>query len=517
MTDGSDTRMKRILELASSWQIADAMTMLEESKQSEDVSSDMEACRQLINGVGTIEEGHYATGIREALPALLQLEQHGYRSYLDWAYSAIGFSIGILGNPETGLEWVGRAIAGAESRADESQLRRSLSAEAGLFAMIDEEDKSIASYEKALKLKSPPPAKRELAGLLNNAAYAYMRFARRLEQEPEQRSHLAQSAMMHARSVLDILDESGNERFIARSLENLGSALSLLGRFDEAEDVFKRALPLSEPFERINVEVLTSYAWLLSEMDQYQAADAMLVLAYDQAQAGEQETSIDRILETRIRLEVLAGRSEEALLWSERRFRMMEKQSRKRLVSVARNAGILSELESLTVSLQQQSRSLQDEALKDPLTGCFNRQGLTTLSASFFAPQSRTALALVDVDNFKQINDSPGHETGDRVIQTVAQIIKKSLRDTDLVTRFDSDEFLLLLHGIEANPAWGTCERLRLAIEHFGWGTIADRLRVTVSIGLAVRSANENLDALTSKAGVSLHRAKAEGRNKVVI
>jgi diguanylate cyclase (GGDEF)-like protein len=534
MTDDSDIRVERILELAANWQIADALTMLKEARQADDADDNREALRQLLTGASTLQEGHYETGIRDVLPALMHLERNGFRSRLAWAYSAVGFSLGILGSPETGLEWVGKAIVGAERLADESQLRRSLSDEAGLFAMLDENEKSISSYEKALELNNPPPTERERAGLLNNLAYTHLHFARRVEQDAEQRTRLAQSAMERANMALEILDEQGNERYIAWSLDYLGSALSLLGRFDEAEETFKKALPLSESFERINVELLTSYARLQCEMGRYEEADITLTRAYDQAQAGNQEASIDRILETRIRLEMLAGRINEALIWSERRFRMMESQYRNRLSAIARNAEIFAELEQarlaaheaqtkheelelLAKNLQQQTRFWQDEALKDSLTGCFNRRGLTALSASFLSPKSKTALALVDVDNFKQINDSLGHEIGDKVIQAVAQIIKKSFRDTDLITRYGDDEFLLLLHGIEATPAWGTCERLRLAIERFGWGTIAENVHVTVSIGIATLSDQDDLETLTFKADASLHRAKAEGRNKVVI
>jgi len=250
-----------------------------------------------------------------------------------------------LGNPKLGLEWVDRAIAGAERRADESQLRRSLSDEAGLYAMLDENEKSVASYQKALELNNPPPTEREKAGLLNNLAYTHLHFARRVEQDVEQRTRLAQSAMERANMALEILGEQGNERYIAWSLDYLGSALSLLGRFDEAEETFKRTLPLSESFERINVELLTSYARLQCEVGRYEEADTTLTRAYAQAQAGNQEASIDRILETRVRLEMLAGRINEALVWSERRFRMMESQYKKRLSAIARNARIFAELE----------------------------------------------------------------------------------------------------------------------------------------------------------------------------
>jgi diguanylate cyclase (GGDEF)-like protein len=536
MMNNAGGKVERVLELASKWQMAEALAVANESpvEQIFEGTKDLEACRALINSVNAMQGGHHAEGIADALPALTQLEQRGYGHSLDWACSEVGISLGILGNPETGLEWVGRAIVGAENRSDEAQLRRSLSDEASLFVMLDENEKSIASYEKALSLRNPPPTIREEAGILNNLAYTHLHFARRIEQDSNRRVELAQKAAECARSALEILDASpDNVRLTAWSLESLGSALSLLGKFSEAEAAFEKALPLSEPYARIHVELLTSYAWLLCESHRHDEADAMLVRAYEKAQAENQEASIDRIFETRIRLEVLLGKSADALLWSERRFRLMESQYRKRLTTVARNAEIFVELErarltehethqrhdelsALNKNLDDQSRFSKDETLRDALTGCLNRRGLVVSSEPFFAPETRTALALVDIDHFKSINDRYGHEAGDGVLQEVARVFVDSLRDTDLVARFGGEEFLLLLHDIAGEAAWGTCERLRSAVEHHGWGTIAQGLSVTVSIGLAVRMENEDMDATTGKAESALHQARAHGRNKVI-
>ena len=105
---------------------------------------------------------------------------------------------------------------------------------------------------------------------------------------------------------------------------------------------------------------------------------------------------------------------------------------------------------------------------------------------------------------------------GDKILQAIARIFNKSLRDSDLVARLDGEEFLLLISGVETDAAWGTCERLRLAVERYGWGTIAPGLRVTISIGLTVRLNDEGMDSLNSKAENALHQAKADGRNQII-
>jgi two-component system cell cycle response regulator len=524
MENDERTSVDRILGLASKWQIAEAIALVNElSAPSE--SENFIACRALLNGISGMREGNYEVGIQEALSALTHLERHGLRSFL-------GYGFGMLGSPETGLELVSKAIAGAERQSDEAQLRRSFSDEGRLLAMLDGPEKSVASFDKTLALKDSASSF-EKVDIFNNIAHTYLDFARREEQDASQRIDLARKAMDLARSALSILEGEPNDRFQALSLENLGNALSILGNFAEAEAAFTKALPLSESHAHINVELLTSYAWLLCEMRRYEESDLLLSRAYTRAQADKQKASMDRLLESRIRLGMLAGKTDEALLWSERRFRFMESQYRQHLTSVARNAEIFVELEqarlaerearqrhdeltAINKTLEPVTHVGKDETLRDVLTGCLNQRGLTLSSESFFTPGKYMALAMTDIDHFKPINDRFGPEAGNEVLQSIAQIFNKSLRDSDLVARLDGEEFLLLINGVETDAAWGTCERLRLAVERYGWGTIAAGLRVTISIGLAVRMNDEEIDLLTSKADSALHQAKTAGRNRVI-
>jgi diguanylate cyclase (GGDEF)-like protein len=207
-----------------------------------------------------------------------------------------------------------------------------------------------------------------------------------------------------------------------------------------------------------------------------------------------------------------------ALAWLEQHFRRLENQYHDRLAAVARHAEILAELARAAMNRphEQPLNVVSDEALRDALTGCLNPRGLTLSAEVFFAPGRRLALAVADVDHFKSTRDRHGPEAGDQVLQSIAQIFKKSLRDSDLVARRGEAEFVLIVNGVEADAAWGTCERLRLAVARYGWGTIAPDLRMTISMGLAVRRDDEDLDALTATAENALSQAKATGRNKVV-
>ncbi len=532
MENDERTSVDRILGLASKWQMVEAAALVNELSAPGE-SENFIACRTLLNGIRDIREGRYEVGVREALPALTHLERHGFRAFLDWAYSAIGFGFGVLGSPEIGLEWVNKAIAGAERRSDEAQLRRSFSDEGHLLAMLDESERSIASFNKALALQDFRPSSVEKIAILNDLAHVYVYFARREEQDAGPRLGFARKAVERAQLALSILEREPNDHLEASSLENLGSALGILGDVAEAEAAFVKALSLSESDARIHVEVLTSYARLLSDLKRFDEADSLLARALQRAQADKQATALDRISETRIRLEMLAGRVTEALIWSERRFRALENQYRQRITTIARNAGIFVELEQARLAeretrarrdesiaanknLSPQAQGGQDEILRDDLTGCLNRRGLALSSESFFTPGKHMALVSADIDHFKSINDRFGSAAGDKILQSIVQVFNKSLRDSDLVARVNGEEFLLLVNGVETDAAWGTCERLRLAVERYGWGTIAPGLRVTISIGLAVRMNDEEMDSLTSKADHALKQAKTAGRNRVI-
>ena len=164
---------------------------------------------------------------------------------------------------------------------------------------------------------------------------------------------------------------------------------------------------------------------------------------------------------------------------------------------------------------------LFDRATLDGLTGLFNRafglqRLLETLSLSARFPSS-TAVLVIDVDHFKQVNDRYGHATGDRVLAGVAQTIRSCCRDTDIPIRLGGEEFLLVLPRTDETAAGVVAERLRRAVE--GWRGAADGqvLRISVSVGVAAAEAGDR-DALrlVERADDALYVAKRDGRNRVV-
>ena len=163
---------------------------------------------------------------------------------------------------------------------------------------------------------------------------------------------------------------------------------------------------------------------------------------------------------------------------------------------------------------------LSRQAHTDALTGLANRRELTARLHDELerAARNETSLSLlvVDVDDFKAINDGHGHQAGDEAIKAVASLLAASVRETDLAVRLGGEEFVVLLPGARLKNAKATAEKLRLAIEELEIRVSADvTIRLTASFGIAEFPTYATADALFSAADSALYQAKRAGKNRV--
>lgn len=172
-----------------------------------------------------------------------------------------------------------------------------------------------------------------------------------------------------------------------------------------------------------------------------------------------------------------------------------------------------------TLELKQMA-ILEQENITDPLLGIFNRRFLDrrmneeVLRAQ--RHQLHLALLMVDIDNFKLVNDTWGHQVGDFVLQHLIQLLESALRQTDIFARFGGEEFVILLPHTSEQDAFRLAEKLRRIVEETPLHRIPE-LRVTVSIGTAyLLPDGDNAHSLLERADKSMYRAKREGRNRVV-
>ena len=177
------------------------------------------------------------------------------------------------------------------------------------------------------------------------------------------------------------------------------------------------------------------------------------------------------------------------------------------------------EIKFLLGTLFQAAASVENG--RDPLTRTLNRRFLPallgreiSLAKSNEVPLS---LLLVDIDRFKNINDTYGHSAGDTVLKLVAETILESVRSSDFVFRYGGEEFLIVLIETPKERAQVIAERLRQKVEEFEFALPnASAVRVTVSVGLAAHEGHPDPKYLIDQADKALYRAKQEGRNRVL-
>jgi diguanylate cyclase (GGDEF)-like protein len=174
-----------------------------------------------------------------------------------------------------------------------------------------------------------------------------------------------------------------------------------------------------------------------------------------------------------------------------------------------------------TMRLREQAHELERQATHDQLTGLFNRRFADRFMAEGikdFHLQGRTfALALVDLDHFKMINDAHSHQVGDEVLQRVSRLLAQDVRATDMVARFGGEEFLLCFPNTDLQSAARACEHLRETVENTDWSDLSPALRVTLCAGVAQMRPGFDRDRLLREADKRLYEAKRSGRNRVAV
>ncbi len=167
------------------------------------------------------------------------------------------------------------------------------------------------------------------------------------------------------------------------------------------------------------------------------------------------------------------------------------------------------------ISLLRAVHHATEQAATDPLTGAANRRALDARVRSLVADGVPFAIAIADLDHFKQVNDEFGHEAGDRLLRTFAEAMRRSLRPDDLVARFGGDEFVMVMAGCDAHQGANALERLRRELAR--GLELAQLPATTASFGIADSSAGRTLSTVLGVADSALLEAKRAGRDRVHI
>src|SRR5277367_5519321 len=195
-------------------------------------------------------------------------------------------------------------------------------------------------------------------------------------------------------------------------------------------------------------------------------------------------------------------------------------------VLMLRSLHTLREINTLRVAMEDNSSralELEEATRRDELTGVYNRSYLDQFLAREFENSTRhkwpLSVAFADLDNFKNINDSFGHQAGDRILQATARILRGNTRETDLIARYGGEEFVVVLPATDAETARSICERIVVAFRNTGHVIGSDQATVTISIGCATHGNQTLFDSVADfvkAADQALYTAKMRGRNRSV-
>lgn len=170
-------------------------------------------------------------------------------------------------------------------------------------------------------------------------------------------------------------------------------------------------------------------------------------------------------------------------------------------------------LEARQRNLEEENRLLEALADTDPLTGILNRSGLQVHIEITFDRPAGVGLLLLDIDHFKQLNDSLGHDAGDRILKQFAALIKANLREEDIFARWGGEEFIVLCRERSLDNLYRLANKLRtICADH---DFLSKSAPITISVGIAQAHEDEAFEDSFKRADKALYRAKQNGRNRV--
>ena len=175
----------------------------------------------------------------------------------------------------------------------------------------------------------------------------------------------------------------------------------------------------------------------------------------------------------------------------------------------------------LQANLLEAQNALVHQAMHDALTGIYNRRAILDVLAKESAraqrEDGRLTVGMCDIDHFKKINDTYGHQAGDEVLVAFSRCIQESLREYDCIGRYGGEEFLIIAPGAKEQNAGSLYERLRKQIAAAEIKTSTGVVSITVSIGVAWGAGQITDESLLAAADTALYQAKAAGRNRVIL
>lgn len=430
-----------------------------------------------------MELGDTEEAVGESAEALLQAERAGDDAVLALACNMQGLALIHCGQLDSATPLLRRAVALGRKVGDPHALSRWLINMGFLSACLgdrckDNEDMSgyVAAYEKAIR---------------------------------------------HTLEGIAVAREHASSWCLRIGLANIAEYYAYLDDIETAENYLQEWHRVNGAAgDRTYIHYYYTQCEIYVRQGRLEEARAICALAVERAEAADitqhQMNALRRMAEVLEAMEDFAGALDYFKRYHAvyRRFSGETAQRRARLAAMRTE---IEKLKSLAAQANERADQMALEALIDPLTGIANRRKFDRELARISAGNNPYAVAIIDLDHFKTVNDTYSHIVGDEVLQLVAETLVQSCRKREsLVARLGGEEFALLLSNVNADVAEIVCRRVQDALAEAPWSGLGEGLSVTASIGLATSGEGASARDVVSLADGRLYAAKAAGRDCLV-
>lgn len=417
-----------------------------------------------------------------------------------------------LGLGDEAFDLSGEALDLAQRLDAPAILAFTLNVRAVVLAVSQESELALSLLEQAVDLARAAGNKTAAAFYTLNKGFAHAKLGE-LENKVGRAARAAEYralAIEHSLAAADLAASAGDLWTLRVALCNGAEFLSADGRNGEATALLDRwaGLP-GEVSASLHIHHLYTLGQVRHAAGQHRQALAACTDALSLAEAKGQIDHQVNAAEILSRILEAMGDAPAALSMHRRYHRLFVQQSGE----TARRRARVEEIRTEADRLRARAAELADQALSDPLTGIANRRSFDQILERLAG--SPVAVAIVDLDNFKRINDRHTHIAGDAVLQRVARVMVDQIATHGHVARLGGEEFALIFPEAPLATAAAFCEGIRVAIANADWEALTPGMRVTVSIGVAAGDGTHPTGELMQRADSRLYLAKQGGRDRV--
>jgi len=319
-------------------------------------------------------------------------------------------------------------------------------------------------------------------------------------------------------SLIEKLDDNASDDMWVKVISNINDIIvdALSGYQSEVHSAEKFLAELSKRLQEIDGFVRSANAMRNESLQSGRALGKTMSEQVDGISSSMQEAMDLEVLKSVVeqKLDVIQSHVSRHLAAEEQRHNTATEREQELKAK-------LLELESETQGLREQIREAAIKAVKDAVTGLPNRQAYDDRMEQEFSRWKRfgepLAVLVWDIDDFKKINDTYGHQSGDKALHAMAQKLKATIRETDFIARYGGEEFVVLLVGTDLDGAKEVAEKMRKRIEKVGLKANTDMIRMTVSGGISMFQQGDLPQEVFERADQALYKAKRNGKNQWIV